>query len=72
MSPRPKHPRADLEKILRSLEVQGWRVEKGRKYYKVKCPCEDKHLSTVKCTPSDPRYPLNLRKKLTRETCWKE
>lgn len=71
MTVRPRHTRPELEKILRSLESQGWRVTKGR-YYKVKCPCNEKHMSTVKCTPSDPNYPLNLRKKLSRETCWKE
>lgn len=72
--PRPKHPNADLEALLRSLEEQGWAVVKGRKYYKVKCPphCVDKHLRTVKLTPSDPNYLKNLRGWLRRSGCWKE
>lgn len=72
MPARPRHTRPELEVVLRSCERQGWRVEKGKKYFKIWCPCADKHWSTVKLTPSDPRYPLNLRKKLLRETCWEE
>lgn len=35
---RPKHPNEELEAILRSLEGQGWRVTRGKGYYKAYCP----------------------------------
>lgn len=69
---RQKHDRADLEAILLEVEAHGWRVERDRGYFKTYCPCVDKHMKTVKLTPSDPRYPLNLRKWFQRQTCWKE
>jgi hypothetical protein len=33
--PRPRHPRTDLEQLLRMAEAHGWRVEKGSKYYRL-------------------------------------
>lgn len=51
MSPRPRHTIKEIEKLLRSLESQGWRVEKGRKYFKAYCPC-GLHKRTVHLTPS--------------------
>jgi len=68
---RPKHPKPELEAILKQAEIQGWRVDRGKKYYKMFCPCKV-HFKTVHLSPSDPNYPLNLRKWLTRTGCWKE
>lgn len=68
---RPTHPNRDLEALLRSLEDQGWRVEKGKKYYKAKCPCETEHQKTVHCTPQE-NYLNKLRTRLRNHTCWKE
>lgn len=70
---RPKHSNKELEAILRSLEAQGWRVTRGKGYYKAYCPpphacC----VKTVKLTPSGSRYALNLRGWLKRSGCWKE
>lgn len=39
VSARPRHPTKEIEELLRSLESQGWRVEKARKYFKAYCPC---------------------------------
>jgi hypothetical protein len=74
MSPsRPKHPDRDLELLLRSLEGQGWTVEKGRKYFKAKCgPPHRACLKTIKLTPSDPNYARNLRGWFRRSGCWEE
>jgi len=69
---RPKHAIAELEAILRTAERQGWRVEKGKKYFKMWCPCRGKHWKTVKLTPSDPNYARNLIGQLRRATCWKD
>jgi hypothetical protein len=70
LAPRPKHQDDDLEALIRSLEGQGWVVERGKKHYKAKCSCESKHLKTINCTPSDPNYGRNIRGKLRRDTCW--
>lgn len=69
---RPKHQNKDLEAVLKSAERQGWRVNRGGKYFKMKCPCELRHLKTVHISPSDPNYGRNLLSKLNRDTCWKE
>ena len=69
---RPRHTRPELEAVLREAEAQGWRVQKGKKYFKMYCPCADEHLKTVKLTPSSPGYERNLRGQLKRATCWKE
>jgi hypothetical protein len=70
--PRPRHPRPELETVLRSAEAQSWRVTKGKKYFKMWCPCPERHMKTVKLTPSNPNYSMELKKKLERSTCWKE
>lgn len=69
---RPRHPDKDLEAVLHEAERQGWRVEKGKKYYKMYCPCERKHLKTVHLSPSSPTYLVNLRGQLCRATCWQD
>jgi hypothetical protein len=72
---RAKHPNKDLERLLRDAETQTdgpWRVERDKGYYKMWCPCPQKHKKTVKLTPSDPHYEQNLRGWLRRSTCWKE
>lgn len=71
MTKRPRHPNKDLEAILRLAEDHGWTFEKGKRYYKGKCPC-GVHMQTVHLTPSNPRYGLNLQKQLERQPCWKE
>ena len=50
----------------------GWRVERGKRYYKLLCPCPGEHMKTMHLTPSGSRYELNLRKWLERQPCWGE
>jgi hypothetical protein len=69
---RPRHPRKELEALLRDAEAQGWRVTRDRLYFKLRCPCAGKHFTTVHLTPSNPRYQLNKRRWLVRRTCWEE
>lgn len=69
-SDRPRHPRADLEQLLRDIEAQGWVVSKP-KYYRCACPCGE-HLKWLHLTPSDPNYARNQRAWFTRQACWKE
>lgn len=69
VSPRPRHQIKEIEALLRSMEVQGWRVEKGSKYFKTFCPC-GLHKKTVHLTPSGGGYLRNLVGWLRRETCW--
>jgi hypothetical protein len=69
---RPRHPNGDFELVLRSAEQQGWRVEGGHrgKYYKLKCPCPEKHMKTMHLTPSDPNYLKNWLHRVRLRTCW--
>lgn len=68
---RPTHPKKEFEAFLKDAEAQEWEVSKGKKYYKMKCPCGT-HMKTIHLTPSDPNYLRNARGWLRRETCWKE
>lgn len=67
--PRPRHPIKELEALLRHAEAHGWRAARGKKYFKIFCPC-GQHKHTVHLTPSDPNYETNLRGYLKRRTCW--
>jgi hypothetical protein len=69
---RPKHQVKELEALLREGERKGWRVEKGKKYFKMLCPNACKCRKTVHLTPSGAQYEENLRHKLSRDTCWNE
>jgi hypothetical protein len=59
-----------LEEILREAERRGWRVKKPSKYFKMYCPCAEKHFKTVHLTPSGANYAKNLKKWLERQSCW--
>lgn len=69
---RPRHPKKELEAVLREAESQKWVVSKAKKYFKMRCPCDEKHSKTVHLSPSDPNYLRNLIGHLLRTTCWKE
>ena len=51
---RPRHPRKELEALLKEAETKAWRVVKGSKYFKMSCPCSDEHWTTVHLTPLGP------------------
>lgn len=65
----PKHSKKELEQLLELFDSCGWRVTKGKKYYKVYCPCGD-HQTTVHLSPSNPNYELDKRKWLERQPCY--
>jgi hypothetical protein len=68
---RPRHPKKDLEEVLRTAEAAGWLVEKGKGYYLAWCPCGN-HKTTIHLTPSN-RHHGNQKLRLMRRTdCWKE
>jgi len=71
MSPRKRHPDKDWEALLRQVEAQGWRVTRKKGYFQLWCPCGD-HRRSVPLTPSGGRTLLNVRKWLSRCSCWKE
>ena len=55
---RPRHPNKELEALLRSLEDQGWRVTRGKGYYKCYCPPPHAQcVKTVKLTHPTPTTP---------------
>ena len=63
--------RKELAAIRAEARRKGWRVERGKGYYKMWCPpaC-GKHWKTVHLSPSDPNYTRNLLGQLGRATCW--
>ena len=70
MAPRPKHSRPELEAILRVAESKGWRITGGgNTYFKMKCPCDDKHLKMVHLSPNR-NYHKRLERWLERRACW--
>jgi len=69
MAERPRHPRKEIEGVIRAAEARGWRFVKGRKYYKAYCACGE-HLYTVHLTPSDPWYVVHLKYRFARSSCW--
>ncbi len=69
---RPKHSIKELDQVLEAAWDQGWRITRDKKYWKLWCPCDDKHMKTVHLTPSNGAYKKNLLKKLERSTCWKK
>lgn len=70
---RPKHPDKHTEaEVLRAAERQGWRITKRpRGYFKMYCPCAEKHMKTVHLTPGR-AYLRDLKGELRRKTCWRE
>ncbi|WP_175648254.1 hypothetical protein [Protofrankia sp. BMG5.30] len=45
-------------------------MDRAKRYYKMFCPCDKKHMKVVHPTPSDPDYRRNLIGQLKRATCW--
>ena len=68
--PRAKHPKKELEAVLKEAERKGWRVTRGKLYYKMWCPRECKCFKTVKLSPSGSHYRTNLLNFLNGSTCW--
>jgi len=64
--------RKELEAIRKEAERKNWRVERGKRYWKMYCPCPEKHKKSMSLTPSNPNYVKNLLGQLIRATCWKE
>jgi hypothetical protein len=68
---RPKHPRRELEAVLKEAEAKGWRVvQGGDQQFKMYCPNPCRCIKTVRRTPSGSRYEKNLRMQLRARTCW--
>lgn len=66
----------DLQRELRELrkeaERRGWRVFRGKGYWKMYCPCPRRCKKTMALTPSGANYVRNLIGQLNRGTCWKD
>jgi hypothetical protein len=62
----------ELKAIRKEAIQQDWRVFRTPTgYWKMYCPCPDKHKKTMHLSPSDPRYVQHLLGELRRATCWK-
>lgn len=68
---RPRHPKKDLELVLKEAESRGWKASKGRKYFTMLCRCGS-HQKTVRLSPSGANYEKNLRGWLKRTGCWED
>ena len=68
---RPRHPKKEFEDVLRSAELQGWSISRGKKYFKMKCPCAHRDMKIMHITPRE-NYLRNFTKKLQRDTCWED
>lgn len=64
--------RKELEAVRKEAERRGWRVERGKRYWRMYCPCPRKCKKSMALTPSDPNYVINLLGQLRRATCWKD
>jgi hypothetical protein len=67
-----KHPKKELEAVLREFDSRGWRIENPPTYYAVKCPCPKQHMRYVHLTPSNPRYANEVLNWLRRCECSRE
>lgn len=69
----PKHPKKELEAVLGESHEAGWSITKGKKCYKLKCPCGN-HMRSRHLSPSNPRYAQESLQYLCRYTCclWEE
>jgi hypothetical protein len=68
---RQRHPKKEWEALLREAEKRGWRVHRQQGYFKVYCPCADKHKTCIPLTPSVSKTLVNKRKWFERQPCWR-
>lgn len=64
-----RHPRKDLEPLLREFHDAGWRIEDPPTYYTVKCPCGS-HQRQIHLTPSGRNYAKSAQRWLYRQPCY--
>lgn len=64
-----RHPRKELQDLLIEADKHGWRIERKKKYYRIKCPCGSCQES-VHLTPSDPNYGKNKLNKMSHCERW--
>ena len=67
-----KHPRKDLQEVLKVFDAHGWTIEDPPKYYRLTCPC-GLHLKWLHLTPSNPNHGREALQ-WARRTCpmWEE
>ena len=59
----------DYRAAVAAVRARGWRVDEDRGGYPMAfCPC-GKHMKTIKMTPSNPKYFVNLRAWFARCNC---
>ena len=73
VSGRARHPRKELETLLRAAEVREWEVTYNSRgnYWRVRCTKCRKHQRSIHKSPSDPNYPKNVEMWFRRsQGCW--
>lgn len=67
----PKHPDKNIEAVLQEAGGHGWKVKKGKVYFKALCTCGKGHAKwSIHLTPSTGNYAKNLRAWFHRQECW--
>jgi len=65
-----KHPKPDLQQLLIDLDAEKWRIVDPPTYYKVLCPCPQKHKTWVHLTPKNRDYAQQKRTYLSTHACF--
>jgi hypothetical protein len=68
---RPRHPKPELEAVIRELEAHDWRVDRPSTYYRCRCPCGE-HSKMLHLSPSNPDYAKQALRWCKRQPCWTE
>ncbi|MXW61269.1 MAG: hypothetical protein F4Y27_01370 [Acidimicrobiaceae bacterium] len=68
---RSRHPAKDFEALLRAAEKQGWRVKRGKGYFRALCSESCECSLSIVLTPSSSRTLVNTRKRFERCSGWR-
>ena len=67
-----KHQKKEVQQLLEMFDQAGWTIVNPPKYYKVYCPCPDRHKTNIHLTPSDPNYVTHTLQWARNQTCYTE
>ena len=68
----PQHRGPEARSLsLQEAEGHGWKVKKGKVYFKALCTCGKGHAKwSIHLTPSNPNYAKDLQAWFRRQECW--
>ena len=68
-SGRPRHPKKELEDLLKIAESRNWTITRNQGYFRAWCPCGEHHESVV-LSPSGANYKRNKLHKMSKCPMW--